>query len=96
MTNNDSTIPEPRYVMGDVPATAVPLPAELCAEIKQHCYPRDPEAELRRACAEGLLAGSLLLADVSRALGQWDAAHPAKQSEERLRKALETMREALS
>lgn len=89
MTNNDSTIPDPIYVpvgTSVTPISSVPLPIPA----------RDPEAELRRACAEGLLAGSLLLADVSRALGQWDAAHPAKKSEERLRKALETMREALS
>lgn len=57
---------------------------------------RDVASELRRACAEMLLAGSLLLADVQRALGQWDTSHAAKQTEERFRKALEAGREALS
>ena len=95
MTNNDSTIPDPRYVVGDVPQTSVfPPPAELRAAIKQHCYPRDPEAELRRACAEGLLAFSLLLSDVQRE-PNWKE-KVTKDSEERARKALETMREALS
>lgn len=92
--SNDSTIPDPRYIVGDAPQTAPP--SDCNVHVISTLHPRNVESELRRACAEMLLAGSLMLADVQRALGQWDAAHPVKQSEERFRKALEAGREALS
>lgn len=51
---------------------------------------------LRAAAAEALLSGGLLLADVSRTMTTWSADAPAKASEERFRKAMEMLREALS
>ena len=51
---------------------------------------------LRKAAAEALLAGALLLSDVQRENSGWNAASQAKQSEERFRKALEAVREALA
>lgn len=51
---------------------------------------------IRAAAAEALLAGGLLLADVSRTMATWSADAPAKASEERFRKAMEMLREALS
>lgn len=51
---------------------------------------------LRSAAAEVLLSGSLLLSDVQRESSGWNAASQAKASEERFRKALEKVREALS
>lgn len=92
-----TTIPDPRYVVGDVP-TAVPNQDGCCVVgTSQILSPlRNAEAELRRACAEMLLAGSLLLSDVTRSLSQWAENTQAKQSEERFRKALEVGREALS
>lgn len=86
-----TTIPDPRYVVGDAPTTAPPPATE------PFMVPaRDVNAELRRACAEMLLAGSLLLSDVQRSLQQWSENTQARQSEERFRKALEAGREALS
>ena len=57
---------------------------------------RDVHGELRRACAEGLLAGALLISDVSRAMGSYDWQKAVAGTEERFRKAMEAMREALS
>lgn len=51
---------------------------------------------LRAASAEALLSGGLLLADVSRTMATWSADAPAKASEDRFRKAMEMLREALS
>lgn len=55
-----------------------------------------PRPDLRAACAELMLAGSLALADIARANPSWNSEGAARQSEERLRKALESAREALS
>jgi hypothetical protein len=51
---------------------------------------------LRSACAEAMLAGALLLSDVSRDSESWRSAPQVRQTEERFRKALEAMREALA
>jgi hypothetical protein len=56
----------------------------------------DAAPTLRSACSEAMLAGALLLSDVSRQSAAWNEAPQAKQSEERFRKALEAMREALA
>lgn len=88
----DSTIQDPRYVVGDVP---ISIPQTDCVGLPPIPL-RNTEAELRRACAEMLLAGSMLLSDVSREAGGWNSSSQAKQSEERFRKALECGREALS
>lgn len=83
-----TTIP---MLVGDT--SAVPSPQLIHAPAS--CV-RDTEAELRRACAELLLAGSLLLSDVSRAMGSYDWKNAVAGTEERFRKALEGGREALS
>lgn len=57
---------------------------------------RKGESELRAALSELMLASALALADIARANPTWNAEGTAKQSEERLRKALELGREALS
>lgn len=51
---------------------------------------------LRSACAEAMLSGALLLSDVSRDSESWRSAPQLRQTEERFRKALEAMREALA
>jgi hypothetical protein len=66
------------------------------ADNKQMTASAAPVAKLRAATAEALLAGGLLLADVSRTMTTWSADAPAKASEERFRKAMEMLREALS
>ena len=83
-----TTVPMPT---GDT--TAVPSTKPIHAPVS---FVRDPEADLRRACAELLLAGSLLLSDVQRESSSWNSSSQAKASEDRFRKALEVGREALS
>jgi len=73
----------------------VPLHA-VSQSTNPHRLEMDIARDLRRACAEMLLAGSLLLSDVQRESAGWNSSSQAKQSEERFRKALETGREALS
>lgn len=51
---------------------------------------------LRKAASEALLAGAFVLADVQRTMSTWSADAPAKASEERFRKALEQLAEALA
>lgn len=91
MTTN-AVIHDPPTFGGNIPT---PLPQPTVVDTPWSEPLRNPEAELRRACAEMLLAGSLLLADVSRAMdNKW--ADQVKATEERFRKALECGREALS
>lgn len=76
--------------------------ASSCDDVFQRAADalRDPPEQqirdLRRAAAEALLSGGLLLADVSRTMSTWNAEAAAKVSEERFRKAMEMLREALS
>ncbi len=55
-----------------------------------------PQPSLRKAAAEALLAGGLLLSDAQRDSSNWQASAMAKNSEERFRKALEQLAEALA
>ena len=64
------------------PAHPLPVPA--------------PQPSLRKAAAEALLAGGLLLSDAQRDSSNWQASAMAKNSEERFRKALEQLAEALA
>lgn len=72
------------------------LPNEPGAVTAEGCLPETETKRLRAACAELTLAGALLLSDVSRQAAGWNEASQAKASEERMRKALEIGREALS
>lgn len=92
MTTN-AVIHDPPTFGGNIPT---PLPQPTVVDTPWSEPLRNPEAELRRACAEMLLAGSLLLADVSRAMGSYAWSEAMKATEERFRKALECGREALS
>ena len=59
-------------------------------------YIPTPPDPLRKAAAETLLAGALLLSDAQRDSPNWQQTCMARGSEERFRKALEQLREALS
>lgn len=55
-----------------------------------------PQPSLRKAAAEALLAGGLLLSDAQRDSVNWQQTCMARSSEERFRKALEQLAEALA
>ena len=55
-----------------------------------------PQPSLRKAAAEALLAGALLLSDAQRDSVNWQQTCMARTSEERFRKALEQLAEALA
>lgn len=55
-----------------------------------------PQPSLRKAACEALLAGGLLLSDVQRDSANWQQTCMARTSEERFRKALENLAEALA
>lgn len=55
-----------------------------------------PQPSLRKAACEALLAGGLLLSDAQRDSPTWGQSSMAKHSEERFRKALEQLAEALA
>lgn len=54
-----------------------------------------PQPSLRKAAAEAVLAGALLLSDAQRDSSNWQASAMAKSSEERFRKALDQLAEEL-
>ncbi len=67
---------------GTMPTEQAPVPA--------------PQPSLRKAAAEALLAGGLLLSDAQRDSANWQQTCMARTSEERFRKALEQLAEALA
>lgn len=54
-----------------------------------------PQPSLRKAAAEAMLAGALLLSDAQRDSANWQQTCMARASEERFRKALEQLAEEL-
>lgn len=67
----------------------------LAMPIEQAPVPA-PQPSLRKAACEALLAGGLLLSDAQRDSANWQQTCMARTSEERFRKALEQLAEALA